>query len=458
MNPFLNPIFASKVLKSYLFDVNRLSKFSNEKLEKYQNKQFRKMLDFAFTVPLYQDKYKRSGIKSSDIASLNEIFKLPFITKDYIKKYYPQGIVNKDTNTKKLRKISTSGTTGKELSIYVDNFQMIIGLFGYLRILKYHNINWRKDKLTIIGDFAPNTIESKFFLKGPHTSLSFIGKNIQWLNTNDDPKKLIKQIDNFKPDYLGGYAGMLGHLALLKEKGFGKNINPRCVGSTGSVLDKNLKKLIESSFNSKIFEVYAATETGPIAFQCKNGNYHVMSDLVYLEVLRDKKAVGPNVAGELAVTKLYGKGTPIIRYDAINDIVELSDKKCNCELSGQIIKRIYGRKDLSIVLPSGKIMLATSFSDIYSRILYELKTTKLIDTKIIQHDLKNLEIQIVIDEKQKDSGPSVNDIISILKSGFEEKVGPTVNVQIKQVKNLEKRAARVVSKVNKSEVEIKGYI
>jgi phenylacetate-coenzyme A ligase PaaK-like adenylate-forming protein len=92
---------------------------------------------------------------------------------------------------------------------------------------------------------------------------------MQWLDTNDKPENLIEKINIFKPDFLGGYVGMLGHIALLKEKGHGKDINPRVIGSTGSVLDDTLRKFIREAFDAQLFETYASTEAGPIAFQCK---------------------------------------------------------------------------------------------------------------------------------------------------------------------------------------------
>jgi len=110
-------------------------------------------------------------------------------------------------------------------------FDIVFSFFGYIRYLREHNINWRKDRLTIIADFAPHTAESGYVRGGlqPRLSSSIFLKNLQWLNTNDPPEKVIEEIDNFKPDFIGGYTGMLGHLALLKDKGLGKNISPKVI-------------------------------------------------------------------------------------------------------------------------------------------------------------------------------------------------------------------------------------
>jgi phenylacetate-CoA ligase len=459
MNPFYNPICLSTILKSYLFDINRLRRLDNQKLQRFQDKKFKKIVEFAYTVPVYYEKYKKAGIHPKDISGLKDIEKFPFITKQDIKKYYPYGIISKNKRIDQLVEVSTSGTTGKSLSIFVDMFDVVMGLFGYLRTIREYDLNWRKSKLTIIGDFASHTAESGYINKGlqPRISSNFVFKNIQWLDTNADPKENLEKINEFKPDFIGGYVGMLGHMALLKEQGFGKDVTPKVIAATGSVLDKSLRDYIEQSFQAKLYEVYGATETGPIAFECKDEGYHVMSDLLHLEFFNNNEPVSSGGAGKLVVTKLFGGGTPIIRYDAINDIIAPADEKCACGLSGDLIKKIYGRTDLSLILSDGKVLMPSVFAEIYSKILHQLKSTKLKDTKIIQKDLHTIEIQVVIDKKQK-KGPSEKEIMSLIKEGFEKKVGSDVSIFIRTVEGLGDHEARIVSKIAGSLTEVTEYL
>ena len=459
MNSFYNPIFISKVLKNYLFNIDRQRRFNDEELSRYQNKNFKKMVQFAYTVPLYHHTYKKAGIHPDDIKSIEDIKRLPTVSKYDFKNYYPDGLVSSKIKKSKLIEVTTSGTTGKSLSIYVDMVEIVNGLFGYIRFLREHDINWRKDKLTIIGDFAPHTAETGYIFKGIQSQFgkNLFLKNIQWLNTNDPPEKVMEEIDKFKPDFLGGYTGMLGHLALLKEEGFGQDVSPRIIASTGSSLSKSLKELIERTFNAKVFESYGSTESGPIAFQCRYGKYHIMSDYVYLEFLKDGESVESREAGKVVLTKLFGNGTPIIRYNAMNDIVAPLYEKCNCGLSGILIDKIYGREDIALYSLDGKILLPSSFGEIFSRILYELKTNKLTDLRVIQHSLTKIEIKVVIDEKLRNVGPSVEGLFSFLIRNFKEKLGAEVEIQIKEVDKIDRLKPRIISKVDKTKLNIIGY-
>ncbi len=460
MNYLFNPSFISKIIRSYLFDINRLWKLNDNELKEFQNKMFRNIVRYSYSVPLYHDKYKKNNIHPTDISGIEDINKLPEISKEDIKQYYPEGIIPANLNKNKLVEISTSGTTGKSLSIFVDMHDIVVGIFGYIRAIKEFGINWRKDRLSIIGDFAPHTAESGYINKGlsPGMAIDKFIKNIQWLDTNDDPKAVIEKLNHFRPDFIGGYVGMLGHLALLRDQGFGKDIKPRYIASTGTVLDKSLKRYIEEQFETKIFEVYGATETGPIAFECQKGNYHINSDFLYLEFIKDGKPVKSGEPGNLIVTKLFGNGTPIIRYNAINDIISPLYEPCGCNISGGLIKKIYGRDVLSLIFPGGKAMLPSGIAEIFSRVLYELKSNMLKETKVIQHDLTNLEIQVVIDNKESKNKPSNDELFTILEKGFKQKAGSNLNISFKEVDTVDKSEARVISKVDRNKIKIKEYI
>ncbi|HVQ00925.1 MAG TPA: hypothetical protein VMT57_05375 [Candidatus Thermoplasmatota archaeon] len=459
MNQFYDPVFLAKVLKSYLVDIDRLYRFDEHALHKYQDSQLHRLLRFALTVPLYQEKYQHAGVHPDDITGIADLGRLPFISKDDLKQHYPSGIISSTKTKEHLIEVATSGTTGKSLSLYVDLFDIVMGLFAYIRTLHEYGMSVWRNRITIIGDFASHTAESGYITRGlqPRFNIMARFKNIQWLNTNEDPKKLITEINAFRPQFIGGYVGMLSHLAVLKESGQGADISPDHIGATGSVLDPSLKAFIEKSFGTHVFEVYGATESGLIGFECHKGRYHLMSDLVYPEFLHNGSPVRIGEAGHLVITKLYGGGTPIIRYNAINDIVAPLGETCDCGMAGSLIKKIYGRDDLAIYLPDGTVLLASSFSETYSKLLYELRTNKVKNTRVIQHDLHTVELQVVIDESLRSLGPSVEQVCAFLKQEFQVKVGPRVDVTVREVNTIDTRIPRIISKVDPSAFVITGY-
>ncbi|GAI40148.1 unnamed protein product, partial [marine sediment metagenome] len=70
MNPFLNPIFLCRVLKSGIVDPNRLRRMNNEDIIKYQNKALKAIVKYAYTIPMYKEKYKKIGIHPSNVKEI----------------------------------------------------------------------------------------------------------------------------------------------------------------------------------------------------------------------------------------------------------------------------------------------------------------------------------------------------------------------------------------------------
>jgi len=113
---------------------------------------------------------------------------------------------------------------------------------------------------------------------------------------------------------------------------------------------------------------------------------------------------------------------------------------------------------LSLYLKNGKVVLPASTTQIFSRVLYELKTNKVRDVQVIQHNFKNIEIQIKIDDNLRGEDPSVEEIFMLIKKGFQEKVGSDVKIDIKEVKNIDRKYGRIVSKIDLNKFNITGYV
>jgi phenylacetate-CoA ligase len=461
MNPFISPIFLFRVLQSYLLDINRLERQDARQIRRYKEKKLHKIVKYASTVPLYQKKFKKANISADEIHTLDDITKLPFITKKEFKEHYPNNIISSSSNNLKTIQSYTSGTTGEPVSIFIDSFTIVKGLFGYIRTLREHRVDWRKTKMTVIVDLSENSVEREYLTEGiiPNLKPFFSLDNMQFFNTYDNPRNLIKEIDDFKPEFIGGYPGMLRQLTYLKRKGFGIHIQPRCMISSGSVLDKYLKQYIENTFDTKLFDAYGAMESGPAIFQCKKGNYHIHSDLVHLEFVDETgRPVAPGEPGHVVVTKLYGRGTPIIRYTGLDDIITPSNETCSCGLEGGIISKIHGRKKHSIVLPNGNIVLSSTLDECIGE-LYSTHDIEFIERfQIVQHSLTNIELLVVVDEESQQNLYTIKRAFETIKTFFEEKFGNEMTITIRKVRDVKPHTPSVLSKIDINGITNKKYI
>lgn len=247
------------------------------------------------------------------------------------------------------------------------------------------------------------------------------------------------KIEKFKPDYIMTYGGTLLNLANYL-RGYPRTIaKPKILATSGAILDSYTRGYIEDVFGCKIMDVYACVESGcAIAFQCREGRYHIHSDFIILEAIDDKgERVAVGERGKSCLTKLYhGKGTPIVRYSGLDDWIILSDEKCPCGIETPLIERIEGRISNNIVLPNGVVFPPGAFTFI-ADVLHELGTFKVKRYQIVQTDIYHIEIRVMIDEDLREIGPPVELILEKIEERYREKVGDEVKIEVKEVDKIE---------------------
>ncbi len=444
MNPFFNPLFSAKIIKHYLTDRKRAWK-SEEELKTYQDKAIRKVIRYAYKVPLYYEKYKKAGIKPEDIKSIEDLKKLPIITKDDIINGYPDKILPKNYKKDKIS-ISTSGSSGKTITIFKDMESILIEAIFALRQLLTYGVNWRKDRITNIGDFSiPKTSDEECLRKGLMKNLSpfFSLKNYQNLYTGEEVKILLEKIEEFSPKLIIGYTSVLMGLAHLRKKQ-GK-ITPDYIISSGEVLDDYSRKYIEEAFNSNVFNLYATTEGGSIAFECPQKSFHINSDFSYVEILDDNfEEVNEGELGNVVITRLHASATPIIRYIGLNDIASLSYDKCECGQKTPLIGCLGGRKKDAIILGGGAIIPPATLPMPFVEILEKNKSKKVKRYQFIQDRIDRIEIRV---EGENEIGEG---FLEEIKNAYEKFFVGKIKVEVKE-KRIEKVGYSyplVISKLN----------
>jgi phenylacetate-CoA ligase len=446
------------VFKDYLSDIDRIKKYNFERLKRYQNNAFLKLIRYAYTVPLYREKYKEAGIHPGDIRGIEDIGKLPIINREDVIRHFPLGTVAPRLKRKSVV-INTSGSTRNPVSLYVDQYTLMKALIAYVRELRQYGIKWNKSRISVIANFYSRTAPTQYFSSGANPTLRpfFSLNNIQQINADDNLKDIIDRVNKFQPECIVGFPGPLRHLALLRDKGYGQDIRPRCIISSGGLIDIYEKKRIEEVFGTKVFDIYGSTEAGPVSFECEEGSSHINSDFVYLEAIdADDNIIEKGKSGKLAITRLYGRGTPLIRYTGMGDVITLKDGMCRCGLETELIERVHGRIKESIVLPNQKVIFPDILADIPGRVMGKLKTDKIDRLQLVQKALDKIDVLVIINEVRRTVGPSIDELFHELKAEYEHLFGPAVEVNVKEVTKLvsedgsEDSTPGIIPKINAS--------
>ena len=96
---------------------------SREQIRQWQDERLVKQVKHVYdNVPYYREKMEEKGVTPEDIKSVDDLHKLPFLTKDDLRDAYPYGLVAKPLSDC-VRIQSTSGTTGRRVvAFYTQRF------------------------------------------------------------------------------------------------------------------------------------------------------------------------------------------------------------------------------------------------------------------------------------------------------------------------------------------------
>nr|WP_315897935.1 phenylacetate--CoA ligase family protein [Dokdonia sp. Hel_I_63] len=183
---------------------------------------------------------------------------------------------------------------------------------------------------------------------------------------------MVKKFSKTPFDYINGYTSSIVLLAkhLRKHQIILTDICPTlkaCIVTSEMLFPEDLQ-LMEEQFNVPIINEYGASEVGLIAFQNKENQLEVDSELLFVEILDDKdKPVPHGVVGRIVITSFYNKAHPFIRYD-IGDMGSLSPLST---LKKPILENLQGRTSDMARLPSGKVVPGLTFYYVTKSIIEE---------------------------------------------------------------------------------------
>jgi phenylacetate-CoA ligase len=185
----------------------------------------------------------------------------------------------------------------------------------------------------------------------------FVSGPSHGMNLQTDVRQQADWLRRIKPGYLLTYPNNFSALLDLAERdpvdrcGLGRLIQVRTIGET---LQDSLRERCRRILGVGIADLYSSQEIGVIAIECpQGGGYHVMSEGLVLELLRDDDQ--PCAAGEtgrIVITDLHNFATPLIRYD-LGDLA-VADGPCACGRGLPKIRRILGRQRNLLCLPDGR--------------------------------------------------------------------------------------------------------
>jgi len=290
-----------------------------------------------------------------DLPDTAEICALPILTKDAVRSHLPDLLARgHDPSATPLG--HTGGSTGQPLAFYYNEEKHELMRAGMMR--SYMLSGWQPgQRILNFWGARQDTVRGGVF--GSAAWDDFVAAEKTLPADKIDPVRLRAWADyirRYRPTLLQGYASILALLAhfILDEK-YPMPAGLIGVYSTAETLTDAMRETIQRAFGCKVFNQYGSREIPNIACECRRGNMHIWSDMVWLESLE----------GRLLVTSLTNRLMPMIRYEN-GDCGELRSDECDCGLPFPLMKMGVCRQNDLILAPDGR-RLHPSF---FNRLLY----------------------------------------------------------------------------------------
>ena len=322
---------------------------SRDEIIRIQNEKLVKQVKHVYDkVPYYRNLMDQKGVKPEDIQSIDDIHKLPFLSKSDLREAYPYGLLGTDLGNC-VRIQSTSGTTGRRVVAFYTQGDVDLWEECCARAIVAAG-GTNEDVVQVAYGYGLFTGGAG--LNGGSHKVGSLTLPMSSGNT----ERQIQFMMDLNATILcctPSYAAYLGES--LAERGYKPEDNKLKAGIFGAEpWTEEMRRNIEESLGIKAYDIYGLTEiSGPgVSFECEEQKgMHVNEDHFYVEIIDpDTEEVLPEGSvGELVFTCLDKEAFPLLRYRT-RDICVLTREKCSCGRTHVRMSKPKGRSDDMLII------------------------------------------------------------------------------------------------------------
>ncbi len=320
-----------------------------KELRRLQLSRLQRTLRRAQKSSAYAKIYKTHRISPGKIKTLDDLKRLPFTTKEDLRKHFPYGFIAVPKD-KIVRVHSSSGTTGRATAVFhtpgdLEGWANLVARCMYMAGV-------RRD------DVFQNMVGYGLFTGG--LGFQYGAERLGALTIPSGSGNSKRQIALMR-DFGTTVIHIIPSYALHLWKVFEENeLDPRKdtklrIALIGAEPHSDAtRQRIEEMYGVGAFNSYGLSEmNGPgVAFECtEKSGMHFWEDHFLIEVIAPttQKVLPDGEEGELVFTTLTRQAMPLIRYRS-KDLAALFPEPCRCGRTHRRISRIKGRSDDMFIL------------------------------------------------------------------------------------------------------------
>lgn len=321
---------------------------SPEKLRELQDERLVKQVKHVWdNVPYYRKKMEEKGVTPDDIKGIDDLHKLPFLSKADLRDAYPYGLLAaplKDC----VRIQSTSGTTGRRVVAFYTQHDIDLWEDCCARAIVAAG-GTNEDVVQIAYGYGLFTGGA-----GLHGGSHKVGSLTLPMSSGNTDRQLQFMTD-LQSTILCCTPSYAAYLAeSIHERGLRDKIKLKAGIFGAEAWSEKMRQEIQNQLGIKAYDIYGLTEiSGPgVAFECsEQAGMHINEDHFIAEIIDpDTGEVLPDgTQGELVFTSITKEAFPLLRYRT-RDICVLTREKCSCGRTLVKMCKPMGRSDDMLIV------------------------------------------------------------------------------------------------------------
>ena len=361
-------------------------------LMEFQEEHLKALLTHAYAnVPYYHRVFREIGLIHGRAVDMSKFDRIPVLTKDTVRRFQKE-LVSQDYQKRSWFYNTSGGSTGEPVRLMQDaafsRWAAGVDLYYYQHVVGIEEpivkraILWGSER-----DIFKGGVGIRARLMNRLTHIMFLNS---FKMSESDLELYIRKINAYRPELVRGYANSLFELCDYAARKKRRLHAPKVVVSSAELLTEGMRQVIESAFNTHVFDFYGSREVSGLAGECKEGTMHQFAFFNYLEVLDpNDQAVSPTEEGRVAVTNLANYAMPLIRYD-IGDTVARADHVCPCGSLLPTLRKVTGRVGDHFVTKNGTIVDASYFEFLF---VFRDSIRKY---QLVQEDYERIRIKVAL--------------------------------------------------------------
>ena len=302
------------------------------RLAQLRNERFQKLISRAYQKSsFYRNLYDQAGVNLRQVQTVDDIGKLPIITKADLRDHVDEMFVGWRFNQVKAY---TSGTSGSPLQVYRD-YPSMVEEWAY-QWRQRINFGHRPGMKTVVlrGDLRRDQLEQY----DPFTQSLYLSS---YHLREERAAWYLDKIRAFAPQAIYAYPSSAESLANLFQS-LNKTVAIPLIFTSSETLYDHQRTKIEETFCGKVADWYGNAERNVALEQSPDGWYDELP-LYSINEYHDRYTVG---------TSLINFSLPLIRY-RVDDIIDLDEANRPKPVGHRRVRAIQGRNDDVLMLPDG---------------------------------------------------------------------------------------------------------